>query len=400
MKRVLAVAINHIRIEFSHRSTFIFFLILPLVFTAVVGLALGGSGEDHDPRQPYALVNLDGGALSETLAQALEASTSSRPIATTLDRALAAIDDGEINIAVVIPETFSTSVAEGETVSLRFVMGEEDMTSAIVRESVRSAAATTGSLYLVVQTSMAEAERLQPFNSDAERESYADQALALATQLATTPSVVVETETGTDTSIEIAEGFEQSSPGQLVTWSLITLLGGSVAIVNERKHGTLRRLLTMPAHKAEILAGLILGRLFLGLIQMVILIVFGALAFDIPWGQSPLALGLSVFSFALASTSLGLFLATLARTAGQADGWTTMFSMLMAALGGAWWPLDITPPAYQIAVSAVPSTWAMRAFSDVILRGQGVEGVLLESGVLLGFAMLFFALGLWRFRFE
>jgi ABC-2 type transport system permease protein len=42
----------------------------------------------------------------------------------------------------------------------------------------------------------------------------------------------------------------------------------------------------------------------------------------------------------------------------------------------------------------------MSGFLDIAVRGQGLSGVLLESGILMGFALLFFAVGVWRFRFE
>jgi ABC-2 type transport system permease protein len=77
-----------------------------------------------------------------------------------------------------------------------------------------------------------------------------------------------------------------------------------------------------------------------------------------------------------------------------------MFSMLLSALGGAWWPLEVTPSAYQAVVKILPTTWAMIGFNDVILRGQGVAGILPVVGVLIAFAAVFFSLGIWRLRFE
>jgi ABC-2 type transport system permease protein len=72
----------------------------------------------------------------------------------------------------------------------------------------------------------------------------------------------------------------------------------------------------------------------------------------------------------------------------------------MAALGGAWWPLEITPPIYQTVVKALPTTWAMIGFSNVLVRGQGVAGVWPQAAILLGFALVFFVVGIWRFRYE
>ena len=74
--------------------------------------------------------------------------------------------------------------------------------------------------------------------------------------------------------------------------------------------------------------------------------------------------------------------------------------MLTAALGGAWWPLEITSRIYQTVVKSLPTTWAMIGFNDVIVRGQGMAGVLPEVGILLGFALVFFVAGIWRFRYE
>jgi len=51
-------------------------------------------------------------------------------------------------------------------------------------------------------------------------------------------------------------------------------------------------------------------------------------------------------------------------------------------------------------VKVLPTTWAMTGFNDVIIRGLGVRDVLPETVVLLGFAGLFFVLGIWRLRFE
>jgi ABC-2 type transport system permease protein len=93
-------------------------------------------------------------------------------------------------------------------------------------------------------------------------------------------------------------------------------------------------------------------------------------------------------------------LGTFARTRSQAGGLSVLFSMLLASLGGAWWPLEVTPPLYQAVVKVLPSTWAMIGFTDIITRRGGVAEILPEAGILLLFAALFFIIGLWRLRFE
>ena len=70
----------------------------------------------------------------------------------------------------------------------------------------------------------------------------------------------------------------------------------------------------------------------------------------------------------------------------------------MAALGGAWYPLEVTPPLYRQIVQVLPTTWAMRAYTDLLARGADVAGILPEACVLCGFAFLFVAIGMLRFR--
>jgi len=51
-------------------------------------------------------------------------------------------------------------------------------------------------------------------------------------------------------------------------------------------------------------------------------------------------------------------------------------------------------------VKALPTTWAMSAFNDILVRGQSVAGILPQASILVGFAVVFFAIGIRRFRFE
>jgi linearmycin/streptolysin S transport system permease protein len=170
--------------------------------------------------------------------------------------------------------------------------------------------------------------------------------------------------------------------------------------VEERLGGTLRRLASTPTSKATILGGKVLGRLGSGLLQMVLLIGFGAIVFKVQWGRSPVALAAIMLSFVLAAVAFGVLLGTFAKTRSQAGGLVILFSMLTAALGGCWWPLDITPPIYQTTVKILPTTWAMQGFNNVLVRGAGLEMVLPQVAVLLLFAVVFFAVGVKRLQFE
>ena len=181
-------------------------------------------------------------------------------------------------------------------------------------------------------------------------------------------------------------------------WTILLAL--SAMFTYERQKGTLRRLLITPTHRATHLLGTIVGQVATALVQMLLLVVFGMLVMKINWGQSPGALAVMLLASTLAAAALGTTLGTFVKTESQASGLSIMLGMVMALLGGCWYPIELFPQFVRTAVKVLPTSWAMQGLLDIVLRGQGVRGVLPEAGVLLGFAGLFFAVGVWRFRYE
>ncbi len=192
----------------------------------------------------------------------------------------------------------------------------------------------------------------------------------------------------------------QASAGQMVTWVLIPLLGIASLFTFERLAGTLRRLLVTPTRKSTYLLGTLSAQLIMGLIQIGLLVGFGMLVLGVDYGSSPLGLIILMVAFALSGVALGTLMGTFTRTDSQANNLSIMLGMSMALLGGCWWPMELFPETVQTVVKVLPTTWAMQGLTDLIMRNQGVEGILLESGVLVAFAALFFVVGVRRFRFE
>jgi ABC-2 type transport system permease protein len=400
MGKILSIAWNDVRIRFSYPSYMIFFLVLPLVFTAVLGAAMDDDGASAQTLMPVLVVDEDESLLSRALYDALTQSDVVQPVLAGRDEAKEALEAEEAPALLTLPQGLGQRLVAGEPVEIELNRAEGDDRVVAVEQALVAAASRVEQTVTVAHLSLAEAESLRPFNTDEERSRYFEQGLAMAQDAAQDGRMRVELTQAPEVNAQIASGFEQSSPGELVTWVLITLLGASELLVDERLGGTLRRLFVTPATKAQVLAGKVVGQLTLGIVQMALLIGFGAFVFNVDWGRSFAALAVVALTFALAAVALGIALGTFVRTRQQASGLTILFSMLMGALGGAWWPLEITPPTYQAAVKVLPSTWAMLGFQDVIVRGNGLDGVMLEAGVLLAFAAVFFAIGIWRFRYE
>jgi ABC-2 type transport system permease protein len=406
MRQILAIAWKDTLVRFSSRSELLFFIILPVVFTVVLGGALTKLG-NSDGRVPVLVVDEDHSALSAELLNTLGQSTVIRT--QVVDRAKAEADFAK-NAApawLTVPAGFGAALmapaaaggAQSQaTLDLR--SQPNNLNAIAAQRAIELAVGQVTRPLAAAASSVAEAQSIKPFASDAERQAYFTASLAAArAAFAATPSRVVVTQPATAVQAGF-NGNAQASAGQLITWVFIPLLATSALFAYERSSGTLRRLLTTPAPKAVFLLGTITGQLVLALLQMLLLVVFGALALGLRWGSSPLGLAAILVSFGLASVALGTLLGTFVRTDSQASGASLMLGMSMALLGGCWYPLELFPPLARTASMVLPTAWAMQGLNNLLLRGQGLSGVLPQAGVLLGFAALFFVVGVWRFRYE
>ena len=403
MRKLLALAWADIKLQFTDKSEIVFFLVLPIVFTSILAMSQGQYDDPTiDQRYRLLVVDNDKSALSQQLLAALAQSRVVRSDVMTAGDADAAFTkkDAMIPAILTIPAGFADAMLAGHATSLDVHRAPSDQRVLAVEQEVQLVAGRLDNAVLAGRAAVAEAERIRPFADDAARQTYLQQSIALAQEQLKNPAVGVQAEQPATVTRKDASGAELSSAGQLVTWVMIMLLAAAAVFVDERLGGTLRRLATTPTRKVTIIAGKVIGRMGAGLLQMVILIVFGAVVFKVQWARSPLALAAIMLAFALAAVALGVMLGTFAKTRSQAGGMVVLFAMLLSALGGAWWPLEITPPIYQTVVRFIPTTWAMEGFNHVLVRGAGLEMVLPQIGALLLFAVVFFTVGVARLRFD
>jgi len=397
MKKIFAIAWKDTRVRFSGAGEWLFFLILPIVFTLVLA---GGTGGSSDPRIRLAVVDQAGSPLSASLMAALGQSDAVRPDVMALSQADDQFSNRQVAAVLVIPAGFDVQHLMAGSLNLDVRQRANNLDAIVAVRAVNAVSGRITSAVDVANTSVAEAERIKAFASPAAREAYFNQALQAAqAQMDQAPQRVAVSKGSTKDKIDY-DPRANSSAGQLITWVFIPLLGIAGSFAYERQKGTLRRILTTPTHKATYLFGTIFGQVVMALVQMVLLIGFGILVMKLNWGQSPAALAVMMLASALAAAALGTTLGTFVKTDGQATGLSIMLGMVMALLGGCWYPLELFPQFAQTAVKALPTTWAMQGMLAIVARGQGLEAVLTPAAVLLGFAVVFFGIGVWRFRYE
>lgn len=193
--------------------------------------------------------------------------------------------------------------------------------------------------------------------------------------------------------------FDQNVPGFSVTFLLLgMLLGVSLGLLDERDWGTLSRLRAMPVAAPSILVGKLLARFAVGVVQMITLLAAGWLVFDVSLGPQPWALLLPTFGIVFAGTAFGLVVAAVASSREAVLPVGSIVIVTMAAVGGCWWPIDLEPRWMRTVALAFPTTWAMDAFNDLMIRRRTFEAALRPTAVMLAYGALYLCVGLTIFR--
>lgn len=384
-------------IRFTSPVEWMFFLILPVLFIFILS---GGTGVPADSRLNLMTVDQANSTLSAALIAELEKSSSVKPLMTDLRKALDSFESRQAASVLIIPENFAVEALQQGQAELELKQQRNNLNALVQQQAVQTAAGRISSVMDIANKSVELAESLKPFASREARQMFFDESYAAAQNLlGSAPELVTALEGETEDPINY-DPRANSTAGQMVTWVFIPLIGLSAMFALERTGGTLRRILVTPTSKALYISGTVLGQVLTALLQMAILIGFGALVMKINWLHAPLALLLVMLTSALAAAALGTMLGTFVKTEGQANGLSILIGMVMALLGGCWYPIELFPPLMRTAAKALPTYWAMTGFLNIAVRGQELSGVLFESAVLLGFALVFFVIGVWRFRYE
>jgi len=187
-------------------------------------------------------------------------------------------------------------------------------------------------------------------------------------------------------------------PGYLVMFVFFAAAVSSESIVRERQNHTLERLLASSVRKESIIGGIYLGNIFKGLVQIAIFWIFGIFVFNVDLGFAPWAVVLISLLMVLMSAAFSVMLATLVRTQRSAGALAVLVSLLLAPLGGCWWPLFIVPRWMQFIAKITPHGWANDGFNKLMIFGASPSAVTWNMVALIGFAAAFIIIAVLNFR--
>ncbi len=163
----------------------------------------------------------------------------------------------------------------------------------------------------------------------------------------------------------------QSVSGVTVMMMMFSLTNAGALLLAEREKGTLKRLLAMPMQRESILLGKFFYVIVAGLIQMAVLMVYGELMFKVGLFRDPVTLLVLILTWVATAGSFGMAIATLSTSTKQGDGLATIIILVMAALGGCWFPIQLMtlPLPLEIASRSTLTYWAMEGFQGLLWNG-------------------------------
>lgn len=202
---------------------------------------------------------------------------------------------------------------------------------------------------------------------------------------------IIELESGfpEGTIAKVPSGYDHVIPGVLVQFIMIMILiYGGISVMIDRQKGRLLRILFSSTSIPGLWAGKFIGRLFLGIIQAAILIVFGMIFFHFNLGNVFLSC-LTIFLFIILNSSLSILLGSVIKKEEIIVGTAILLSNIFAALGGCWWPIEIVSDTLKSIGMLVPAYWAMDALHKIIFFNKEFADISINFIVLILFTLTF-----------
>jgi len=176
--------------------------------------------------------------------------------------------------------------------------------------------------------------------------------------------------------------------------------GMGFSIVEARQKKLLKRMVASPMPRWQYLASFILSRLVMLVIEVVVFVGFARLAFGVPFRGSLLDLGIICLITSLAFSSLGLLIASRAKTMEAASGLMNLVMLPMWILSGVFFSATRFPSVIQPFVRALPLTAAIDALRSNMLQGIGLHHLVTPMAILLAWLVVPFALTIKIFRWR
>ena len=389
MRNAFIIAGKDLRQRLRDRSAILLGVIAPFGLAAILGTLLPTGEETTTHVHRYAVVDQDRGPVARTFVRQVldplhrqdfaEVSTAPSPQA-----AASLAREGRLAAAFVIPPGFSRATISGQPAELRIIGNSDARIATQIAVSVAEGFASQVNAIRLSVATVVSAEGRPPPPEAARRMQARAAALPSPVVMAGDPAASKELDANTF-----------FSAGMGVFFLFFTAQFAVLSLLNERREGTLARLLAAPLSPGVIVAAKALSTFIFGLMSMTVIVVASSFILGASWG-SPLGVATLIVAAVVSAMGLSSLVASLARTNEQAMGYSQIMAVTLGILGGTFFPVSQGPGFLSKLSLLTPHAWLMRGFAD--LSGGASLGevfpsvlALLVFGCVVGGVALLFA---------
>lgn len=410
IRNTLANAWKDLLILLKDKGVLAVYFLMPLLFASLLGIAFGNAANEEITIEiEVLLVNQDDGTYGQMLADGLlQAEVLILEELANAAQTEQQIADGDAAAAIVIPADFSSKIDTGEPVEVLVIQDPTQMEAAEIVAGIANQAmaeiGVLGELRYGIHAVLAQSpdyDQAPPELVEAIEAQTLGVMWTQVQQMRQEPVIAVKGEpvAGAE-EVEPWDPITYYIPGFTVAFAFFLIGQMAMTLLREKEEGTFRRLLVAPMPRASIVSGKMLAYLIVIFLQVIILFTVGYTLFKMPLGQSPVALLLLTLALGLAATSLGMVLGSLCRTSQQADRLGMVTGFVLLALGGTILPLFRSEGLMGTLSRLTPSAWAIEGYMGLVADNWTLMQTLPNILIVFGFAVVFFAIAVWRFKFE
>lgn len=379
LRKAVVVASLQLRLTARNRSSLIWLLLVPIVFTTIVGAAFGGSGSFFGTaaKVPVAFVDLDHGIASSVFEQALRAESALDVQTPSEVDGRQQLKDQKVSVLIVIPQGFGVAVEAGTTASVEVVRSAGQSSGYFLEQLVSNAAARVSTLAYAASVTTNQLSHWVALDAAGRLTAWQTAFATARTSLADAPTVTTDYSVlaRVQPQVQLPNNATQSSTGFGAMFVMAGVLGTATALVSERLRNTLPRILTTSTSVIAFLSGKLMAMMVVGIAQFGLFILWGSLILRVDWGRNPLAVAAMVLLYVFAATGLGVLVGSLCRTMAQATVIATFVTYGTSMMAGSWWPIEVAPPFMQQLARAFPQYWAINGLNKIVVRGLGFAAI-------------------------
>ena len=387
-----------LKLFFHDQRSVILTFLLPLILITLFAFAYGGIGGFNGRSEPVSLVvaDLDQTAFSKNFTGRLDTLSGMRTVPSFPEEALDLVVKGKYACALIIYKGFQDSLVSGKGSPLELVFDRSrEMETAIIQQNLISTLMSFSGEILVRERVGRYLQNLFPAMDKSASENILRNVVNVDNDVVTIKWTSVVGEKN-DTKL----GLIQAVAGTAILMLLFSVAGVGTSILEEKENGTIKRLLYSPIRGSTILYGKMLFAFYLSVLQLTAMFLFAWLIFNLDLSANIVGLVLMIIATAFAVSSLGIFLAAVAKTRQQAQNLSTIIILVMSAIGGSMIPLFIMPEVLQKIALLSVNYWGIQGFYDIFWRGLPLEAILPKILILMsiGIVMTLASIQLFRKR--